>query len=121
MIYDSELRYFGKPIPALKSLDEEDRVVYLGSFSSTLFPAVKISYMVLPQLLRNIFDEIKDQYTQTCSKAEQLTLALFMEKGYYYTGIRKLRSLYAAETVSHLAASPQSRPGTSAPWILARG
>ena len=93
--YDSELRYFGKPIPALKSLDEEDRVVYLGSFSSTLFPAVKISYMVMPRLMCQIFDEIKDRYTQTCSKAEQLTLALFMEKGYYYTGIRKLRSLYS--------------------------
>ena len=47
--YDSELRYFGKPIPALQGLDENGRVVYLGSFSSTLFPAIKISYMVLPQ------------------------------------------------------------------------
>ena len=113
--YDSELRYFGKPIPALKSLDEEDRVVYLGSFSSTLFPAVKISYMVLPQLLRNIFDEIKDQYTQTCSKAEQLTLALFMEKGYYYTGIRKLRSLYAQKlslTLQAFASEPAGNIST---------
>ena len=41
--YDSELRYFGKPVPALQGLDDEGRVVYLGSFSSTLFPAVKIS------------------------------------------------------------------------------
>lgn len=91
--YDSELRYFGKPVPALKSLDEGNCVVYLGSFSSTLFPAIKISYMVLPELLANIFGEIKGGYTQTCSKSEQLTLALFMEKGYYYTGIRKLRSM----------------------------
>jgi len=93
--YDSELRYFGKPVPALKSMDKNNNVVYLGSFSSTLFPAVKISYMVLPQSLSEIFQQIKGQYTQTCSKAEQLTLALFMEKGYYYTGIRKLRSLYS--------------------------
>ena len=91
--YDSELRYFGKPVPALKSLDDNNRVVYLGSFSSTLFPAVKISYMVLPKDMAEIFDEIKRAYTQTCSKSEQLTLALFMEKGYYYTGIRKLRTL----------------------------
>ncbi len=102
--YDSELRYFGRPIPALKSLDEQDKVVYLGSFSSTLFPAVKISYMVLPQTMKNIFEEIKDQYTQTCSKAEQLTLALFMEKGYYYTGIRKLRSLYSQKLSTTLQA-----------------
>ena len=91
--YDSELRYFGKPVPALKGLDESNCVVYLGSFSSTLFPAAKISYMVLPGQMAEIFGDIKKAYTQTCSKSEQLTLALFMEKGYYYTGIRKLRSL----------------------------
>jgi len=91
--YDSELRYFGRPVPALKSLDEKNCTVYLGSFSSTLFPAVKISYMVLPKEMAEIFDEIKGGYTQTCSKSEQLTLALFMEKGYYYTGIRKLRAM----------------------------
>ena len=91
--YDSELRYFGRPVPALKSLDDKNCVVYLGSFSSTLFPAVKISYMVLPKEMADIFNEIKNAYTQTCSKSEQLTLALFMEKGYYYTGIKKLRTL----------------------------
>ena len=91
--YDSELRYFGKPVPALKSLDEENCAVYLGSFSSTLFPAIKISYMVLPGEMAAIFDDIKGGYTQTCSKSEQLTLALFMEKGYYYTGIKKLRTM----------------------------
>lgn len=93
--YDSELRYFGKPVPALQGLDHHECVVYLGTFSSTLFPAIKISYMVLPEKMAQIFREIKNEYTQTCSKAEQLTLAFFMEDGYYYTGIRKLRSLYA--------------------------
>ena len=93
--YDSELRYFGKPVPALQGLDSRGCVVYLGTFSSTLFPAVKISYMVLPENMAEIFRSIKHQYTQTCSKSEQLTLAFFMEDGYYYTGIRKLRSLYS--------------------------
>ena len=93
--YDSELRYYGKPVPALQGLDENNCVVYLGSFSSTLFPAIKISYMILPPRMAEIFSSIKYNYTQTCSKAEQLTLALFMEDGYYYTNIRKLRSLYA--------------------------
>lgn len=93
--YDSELRYFGKPVPALASLDKKDTVVYLGSFSSTLFPAVKISYMVLPKALMRIFNQIKSDYTQTCSKTEQLSLALFMEYGYYYTNIKKLRALYS--------------------------
>lgn len=93
--YDSELRYFGKPVPALQGLDKDARVVYLGSFSSTLFPAIKISYMVLPKEMTSIFHAIKSDYTQTCSKTEQLTLALFMEEGLYYTNIRKLRNLYA--------------------------
>lgn len=93
--YDSELRYFGKPIPALQGLDTTGSVVYLGSFSATLFPSIKISYMVLPPAMSEIFETIRGDYTQTCSKMEQLTLALFMEKGFYQTNIKKLRSLYA--------------------------
>lgn len=93
--YDSELRYFGKPIPALQGLDSNDRVVYLGSFSTTLFSSIKISYMVLPPAMAEIFQTIRGDYTQTCSKMEQLTLALFMEKGFYQTNIKKLRSLYS--------------------------
>lgn len=93
--YDSELRYFGDPLPALKSLDEHGTTVYLGSFSSTLFPAIRISYMALPEKLAAYFNVNKDNYDQTCSKIEQLTLALFMERGYYQSGIRKLRKLYA--------------------------
>lgn len=102
--YDSELRYFGKPVPALQGLDNRSCVVYLGTFSSTLFPAVKISYMVLPEKMAQIFRSIKHEYTQTCSKAEQLTLAFFMEDGHYYTGIRKLRSLYSQKLQAALSA-----------------
>lgn len=51
--------------------------------------------MVLPEELFPYFNAIKDDYAQTCSKTEQLTLALFMEKGYYQTGLKKLRRLYA--------------------------
>lgn len=108
--YDSELRYFGKPVPAMQGLDKHNRVVYLGSFSSTLFPAIKISYMVLPEEMAEIFRSIKGQYTQTCSKSEQLTLALFMEDGYYYTGIKKLRSLYAQKLQAALQAFAQYAP-----------
>ena len=102
--YDSELRYFGRPIPALQGLDTAGRVVYLGSFSSTLFPAIKISYMILPPALAAVFHEIKSDYTQTCSKHEQLALAFFMEDGYYYTNIRRLRSLYAQKLTATLEA-----------------
>lgn len=93
--YDSELRYFGRPIPALKSLKGNDRVIYLGSFSTTLFAAVKISYMVLPEKMSRLFLSTAGDYSQTCSKMEQLTLAMFMETGNYQTHIKKLRKLYS--------------------------
>ena len=93
--YDSELRYFGRPIPALQGLDKKGRVVYISSFSSTLFPAVRISYMVLPKRLTEIFASIRGDYSQTCSKTEQLALAFFMEEGTYESNIRKKRALYA--------------------------
>ena len=99
--YDSELRYFGRPIPALQGLDTNQMVVYLGSFSSTLYPSVKISYMVLPPFMAELFQQLKSDYTQTCSKMEQLSLALFMEKGQYQIGIKKLRSLCSQKL--HLA------------------
>lgn len=102
--YDSELRYFGRPIPAMQGLDTGERVVYLGSFSSTLFPAIKISYMVLTPSLAKAFEELKKGYTQTCSKSEQLTLALFMNNGYYNAGVRKLRRLYAQKLQATTAA-----------------
>ena len=94
----------------MQGLDKHNRVVYLGSFSSTLFPAVKISYMVLPEEMAEIFRSIKNRYTQTCSKSEQLTLALFMEDGYYYTGIKKLRSLYAQKLQAALQAFARYAP-----------
>ena len=93
--YDSELRYIGRPIPAMQGLDEHSRVIYLGSFSSTLFASIKISYMVMPQSVAQAFNAFRENYTQTCSKTEQLTLALFMERGYYQTGIKKMRRLYS--------------------------
>lgn len=93
--YDSELRYFGKPIPSLQGLDHDQRVVYLGSFSTTLFPSIKISYMILPPKMAAIFDTFRGDYTQTCSKTEQLTLAIYMSKGLYQTNIKKLRTLYS--------------------------
>ncbi len=95
--YDSELRYFGKPIPSLQGLDRSGRVIYLGSFSSTLFAAIKISYMVLPKELVDIFEKFKDKYSQTCSKAEQLCLAIYMEEGYYYRNIKKCRRMNAGK------------------------
>lgn len=119
--YDSELRYFGKPVPALQGLDDGGHVVYLGSFSSTLFPAVKISYMVLPTAMMEIFNTIKTDYTQTCSKTEQLTLALFMEDGLYFTNIKKLRKLYGQKLQTALGAFSRFGKGFVTPTNTSSG
>jgi GntR family transcriptional regulator/MocR family aminotransferase len=119
--YDSELRYFGKPIPALQGLDINESVVYLGSFSSTLYPSVRISYMVLPTRMAEIFNSIKDDYSQTCSKAEQLTLALFMGYGYYQTNIRKLRSLYSQKLQAILNSIKNHAQGLILPLNVSSG
>ena len=108
--YDSELRYFGRPIPALQGLDSGSRVVYTGSFSSTLFPAVRISYMVLPESMLEIYERIKTNYDQTCSKTEQLTLAEFMSRGYYQTNLRKIRKLYSRKLQLATKAIHESDP-----------
>ena len=101
--YDSELRYFGRPIPPIRGLESSQRVIYLGSFSSTLFAAVKISYLVLPESMAKDFRKVIQGYSQTCSKLEQLTLAMFMATGYYQTHIKKVRKLYSQKL--HLVTS----------------
>ncbi len=93
--YASELRYFGRPVPPMKSLSEQAPVLYLGSFSSLLFPSLRISYMVLPGVMLPYLGRIMDYHTQTCSKTEQLALAAYIEKGLLQTHVKKLRSLYA--------------------------
>ena len=106
--YNSELRYSGLPVPALQGFDRGKRVIYMGSFSSTLFPAVRISYMVLPLGMLEIYKSIRDNYDQTCSKTEQLTLALFMQKGFYQTNLRKIRNLYSRKLQEVLDAISES-------------
>lgn len=102
--YNSELRYSSRPIPALQGLDQGRRVVYIGSFSSTLFPAVRISYMVLPRSMVELYSRISENYDQTCSKTEQLTLAEFMKRGYYSTNLKHVRKLYSRKLQEALAA-----------------
>ncbi|MDO4711841.1 MAG: PLP-dependent aminotransferase family protein [Peptostreptococcaceae bacterium] len=93
--YDSELRYFGRPIPALKAMDKNQRVIYIGSFSSTLLPSMRISYLVLPQELLAIYRTIRGSYSQGVSKVDQLALCKFMEEGHYQRHIRRIRRLYS--------------------------
>ncbi|XMB87172.1 PLP-dependent aminotransferase family protein [Mycoplasmatota bacterium WC44] len=93
--YNSILRYSGNPIPSLQGLSNGDNVIYFGSFSTILFPSLKISYMVLPPLLLEKFEQVKYKYSQTASKIEQLALATFIENGEFERHIRKIKKLYS--------------------------
>lgn len=92
--YDSEFKYKGKPIPALKSMDLHDRVIYMGTFSKCLSPALRISYMVLPKEIMKKYDIYFTGYSSSCSTFIQKTLAEFMKQGYFEKHINKMRTIY---------------------------
>lgn len=95
--FNGELRYTSKPVPALQGMCS-DRVVYIGSFSKLLLPSVRISYMVLPERLSQIYAERKDNYNQTSSKVEQLAFAEYIRSGRLERQLRKLRKLYGIKS-----------------------
>ena len=92
--YDCLIRYESRPIPALQGLDQGGHVIYLGSFSKILLPSIRISYMILPQEILEVFNKERRRYAQTASKMEQFTLARFMQEGYLEKHLRKINKLY---------------------------
>jgi GntR family transcriptional regulator / MocR family aminotransferase len=93
--YDSEFRYGSRPIPALKALDTEDRVVYIGTFSKVFTPAIRTSYMVLPNGVLQRFHERCADYHQTVPTIIQQALARFMREGHFDRHLRRMRTIYA--------------------------
>ncbi|HWL13846.1 MAG TPA: PLP-dependent aminotransferase family protein [Ureibacillus sp.] len=92
--YDSEFRYKGSPIPPLAQLDLLQRVIYFGTFSKTLMPSVRISYMILPKSLVKEFNTFYTSQKTTVSSVDQRVIAEFMESGLYTKHIAKMRTLY---------------------------
>ncbi|MGG3692269.1 PLP-dependent aminotransferase family protein [Heyndrickxia ginsengihumi] len=92
--YDGEYRYKGKPIPSLQGLDAREHVIYLGSFSKSLIPSLRISYMVLPPALLNKYQERFMIYKQTVSRLHQDTLFQFMKEGHWERHLNRMRTLY---------------------------
>lgn len=84
----------GRPIPTLFSVDESGRVIYLNTFSKTIAPSIRISYMVLPHRLLAAFREKLGFYASTVSGFEQYTLARFMAEGYYEKHLNRMRKRY---------------------------
>lgn len=92
--YDSEFRYNAKPLPALKSIDVNDRVIYLGSFSRAISPSLRISYMVLPEKLLEKYHASSNAFGCSVSKTDQLVLTQFIVRGHFETHLNKMRKIY---------------------------
>ncbi|MGG2065946.1 PLP-dependent aminotransferase family protein [Bacillus sp. S14(2024)] len=92
--YDGEFRYTGKPIPSLQGLDTNGRVIYMGTFSKSFLPSLRMSYMVLPQSLLKAYQHHGTIFKQTVSKIQQLTFATFMREGYWNRHLNRIRTVY---------------------------
>lgn len=95
--YDSEFRYKGTPIPSLAHLDSSGRVLYFGTFSKTLLPALRISYLIMPASLQQGYEEFNANQKSNVSRIDQRAAAKFMEEGLYTSHIAKMRTLYRAK------------------------
>lgn len=93
--YDSEYRYSGRPIPALQGLDRSQSVIFAGSFSDVLFPALRLGYMVLPPDLVEIFAAAEAVSTHHPPLIDQAILCDFIREGHFARHVRRMRELYA--------------------------
>ena len=114
--YDSEHRYTGRPLEALQGLDAEGRVVYVGTFSKVLFPALRLGYLVVPPDLTGAFTVARELVDRHPPTVEQAVLAEFIAAGHFGRHLRRMRALYAArqealiEKKSHISSPDFSTP-----------
>jgi len=94
--YDSEFRFHAHPIPAMHTLNAGEKVIYLNTFSKTLAPSIRISYMVLPARLMEEYRKKLSFYSCTVPSFEQYTLERFISRGYFEKHINRMRKLYKA-------------------------
>ena len=107
--YDSELKFTGKPIPSLQGIDTAGKVAYIGTFSRSIAPSVRIAYLVLPPALLQRYQTLCSHYSPTVSRFEQHTLFQFMKGGHFERNINRNRNTYRKRRdafVSALKASP---------------
>ncbi|GAB3629690.1 DNA-binding protein [Pandoraea terrae] len=93
--YDSEFRFEGRPLASLQGLDSHDRVIYTGTFSKTLFPGLRMGFMVLPKGLAERFATGLSELYREGQPHQQAVLADFIEQGHYASHVRRVRQRYA--------------------------
>lgn len=92
--YDSEFRYIGKPIPALQGLDQNNKVIYMSTFTKSLMPSLRVAYIVLPTPLLLKYKEIFSFYSATVPRFDQHILANFMRDGHFSKHLNRMRKIY---------------------------
>lgn len=119
--YDCEFRMAGRPIPALQSIDQLGRVIYMNTFTKSLTSTIRISYMVLPPELLRKFRENLGFYSCTVSNFEQYTLAEFIGRGYFEKHINRMRNHYRSKRDELLRAIKESSLGEKVSVLQADG
>ena len=94
--YDSEFRFSGLPIPTIQSMDRSGRVIYMNTFSRTISPSLRISYMILPRTLLPQWQEAMGFYSCTVPSFEQMTLTRFLAEGYFEKHLSRMKKHYRA-------------------------
>ncbi|MCI8511940.1 MAG: PLP-dependent aminotransferase family protein [Lachnospiraceae bacterium] len=108
--YDSEFRYKGKPIPALQGLDARGTVVYMGTFSKAIAPAIRVGYLVLPPALLAAYQKQAGFYSSTVSRVDQRILTQFITGGYFERHLNRMREIYKGKHDLLLAALKPLEP-----------
>lgn len=108
--YDSEFRYKGKPIPALQGMDTAGKVIYIGTFSKSIAPAIRVSYMVLPSGLLSEYQKKAGFFLSTVSRIDQNILYQFLAGGFYERHLNRMRRVYKSKHDTLLAALRELEP-----------
>jgi len=92
--YDGEFRYDGRPLPTLKSADHAERVIYVGTFSKSMFPSLRLGFYVAPQPLVAVFQRVSGAFLQGVPSSVQAVMAAFINEGHFSTHLRRMRDIY---------------------------
>ncbi|HXY19544.1 MAG TPA: PLP-dependent aminotransferase family protein [Gemmatimonadales bacterium] len=103
--YDSEFRYASRPLPCLQGLDDAGRVIYVGTFSKTVFPGLRLGYLIVPEELVDAFGEARALCDRQPPGIEQAVLTDFLALGHFARHVRRMRALYEERRDALLTAS----------------